>query len=297
MAQTTATTVTEAIYAAIIESVFKEELGAAVVVAPLVRYHDLSGEASLAWKVIKNPATPTVTDLAADTDDLTTGTAYTPTQVTISATEAGVLHEVTQRALEGTVLQEALMAEIGSWMTRAVARELDSDLCGLFSSFATSVGTTGASLDESDWLEAIYNLELNNAGMPIVAVLHPALASQMRKAMSLVATAGTSLATAAIKQSMDMAAIGKSNAGAGGLWTDIYNVPCYLTTEVILSTDRHGAMMNAGQAIGLAGKYFGKVEYQRDISKRSTEICVSSMYGVGEIEDLQGVRLVGQNTA
>lgn len=297
MALTTATTVTEAIYAAIIESTFKEELGAAVVVAPLVRYHDLGGEPSLAWKVVKNPASPSVTDLASDSTNLTTGTAYTPTAVTITATEAGILHEVTQQALEGSVLQEALMAEIGAWMVRAVARELDSDLCTLFSSFANSVGTTGQPLDEADWLDAIFNLESNNAGMPIVSVLHATHASQMRKAMTLVATAGTSLATAAMKANMSMSAIGKSNAGMGGFWTDIYNVPCFITTEVILSTDRHGAMMNAGQAIGLAGKYFGKVEYQRDVSQRSTEIAVTSLYGVGEIEDLQGVRLVGANTA
>jgi len=297
MALTGTAEATEAIYTAIISASFKQELGSAVVVAPMARFHDLSGEASGAWDVLKWPnIDASVTTPLAETSDLTF-TALNPTSVRITAAEAGIAAELTDRLMNRNVLQEGIAVEIGQYLSRALQRTVESDLCTLFSSFSSSVGTTGTDLDEADILQAIFTIENADGGGGIVGVIPPVMAWDIRKAMTLVATAGTSLATGTIKAGMDMNAIGAMNNGAGGLWTTIYNVPFYITTKCPTSAgDRHGAMFNVGQAIGMAAKFFGRIEFERNASFRTTEICCVSDFGVGEIEDAQGVRLLAAST-
>ena len=297
MADTTTTTMAAAIHTEIIDQVIKAELGSNVVVAPLARFFNLDGQSTRTQQVAK-----WVNEDANVEAPIAEGTSLTPvaldtTSVTIAAAEAGISAEITDRLLNSNVVLEQLAVEAGQFLTRALARQVETDLCTLFSSFSTSVGVGTSDLADSDLLSAIYNLENVAANGPIVWVGHPLQAHDLRKAWTINVNAADSTADATIRTGMDINAIGAMNNGAGGLWTTVYNVPLYITNKVVLSVDDyHAGMFIGGSAIGLAAKYLGRVETDRDVLARTTIIAVVSDYGVGEIEDSEGVRVISDST-
>lgn len=300
---------TELYYTAIIEAAIKQELGSVPIMGPLMRYKDLSGEPSGAWSV---PQWPLLAISAAVTNDQTdiTMTAINTTETTCTAAEYGFATDVSDKFLVRNVRgAEGFMADLGQYLGRIAARNVDRAACALFSSasWTTSRGTTNTDLDTFDFLGGIVDLETQNAGGPIVAVLPPVGAHDLRQAITLVGNIGTTTANTPVAGSVQgsnaLAAINSNFTpnqigamqGGSGLWANLYNVPVYITTQCPTSgNDSIGWMGIAGSAIGIAVKYLGRVELDRNASLRNTEVIIVSDFGVKELDVNQGVKILVQ---
>jgi hypothetical protein len=108
------------------------------------------------------------------------------------------------------------------------------------------------------------------------------------------ATNGFSQTLSPINANFQPDAIGAMQ-GPSGLWTTIYNIPIYVTSQCPTSgNDSIGWMGVAGQAIGIAVKYLGRVELDRNASLRNTEVIIVSDFGVNCLDVNRGVKFLVQ---
>ena len=285
--EVTTTAVDDLIYTAIINDRIIDYTRAAVVCPPLCRQADLSLEAGRAYDFPKwNSLTASAVNEAVDLAN----TSFTSDKVTVSASEVGVMITVTDLASESDIVNG--LEDYARQLGMAVADKIDLDICALFPAFngSAAVGTPGSALTDDDFLEALYQLEAINAPKPYVAILHPTQVHNLRT--DIIANGGTFYGPA----------IGKSLAGSEGLIDkgngyvgSLFGVDIYQTTNVPLvnsEVDRAGAMFAKNEALGLVTKWPIRTEMQRDASARSTEIVVTSCYGVGELMDSFGIPII-----
>ncbi|MBI5562750.1 MAG: hypothetical protein HY894_07880 [Deltaproteobacteria bacterium] len=250
------------------------------VMPPLVRIADVSGDSTLTVEFPKWPLL-TAADLteAADMSNTAVNTAST----LVTADEAGIMITVTDMLMNGAGLGglEPFAAELG----KALANKIDADLLSAAASFTNSVGTSGATLTEANFLSALYTLELGNAMGPFVAVLHPYQVSNLRTAIAS--------STGAV-----WGGLAAPTADVGGLGS-LYGVDIVQSTNcasVNANADRQGVMMPLGNQSGLAYvlKTGARTEFQRDASLRATEIVVTAIYGYGCVNAASsgGVKMV-----
>ncbi len=234
---------------------------------PLVRVADISGESTMTVEFPKWPLL-TATDLTEATD--MSNTAVNTTSTSLIADEAGIMITITDMLLNSSVLGglEPYAAELG----KALANKIDIDLLSKVSDFTNAAGSTGVDMTESDFLEAIYTLEANNAKGPFIAVLHPIQVSDLRTALAVTTGAIWSGPSA---PSEDI-----------GAFASLYGVDVFQSTNcasVNTDADRQGVMMPFGTQSGLAYvlKTAAQTEFQRDASLRATELVVTAIYGHG----------------
>lgn len=250
------------------------------VMPPLVRVADISGDGTL---TVEFPKWPLLT--AADLTEVTdlTSSAVNTTSTLVTADEAGIMITVTDMLLNGAGLGglEPFATELG----KSLANKIDTDILAASSNFTNSVGTSGATLTEANFLSAIYTLELGNARGPFVAVLHPYQVSNLRSAIS---AAGGALWGGPSAPAADI-----------GAMASLYGVDIVQSNNcasVNVNVDRQGVMMPLGNQCGLAYvlKVNAKTEFQRDASMRSTEIVVTAIYGQGCVNTAAngGVKIV-----
>ena len=247
---------------------------------PLVRVADISGESTMTVEFPKWPLLM-ATDLTEATD--MSNTAVNTTSTSLIADEAGIMITITDMLLNSSVLGglEPYAAELG----KALANKIDIDLLSKVSDFTNAVGSTGVDMTESDFLEAIYTLESNNAKGPFIAVLHPIQVSDLRTALA--ATTGAIWSGPSVP-SEDI-----------GAFASLYGVDVFQSTNcasVNTDADRQGVMMPMGTQSGLAYvlKTAAQTEFQRNASLRATELVVTAIYGHGcvNIAGNGGVKIV-----
>lgn len=275
---TTTTTYDDVSYSAILTDEVKDALMAVVVTPALLDFYDLAGEAS---KAVKIPKADKFTAAAVAEGTELANTPLTSTSVTITTSEIGIMATVTD-VLEVSDIPAAHGARLKQ-LGRSLGDKLDIDISALFSGFSTAVGATTVDIALTDILDAIYNLEVNDAaGLgSIVGVLHPRQTADFRTEFeadeaSLYSGAGTGK-------------IGKAMAGYFGSW---FGVDIFQTTNVPTANagaDRAGGFFIRDYALGLAQKWSAKVEVMRWPPIRGFVIVATAMYGVGEIEDAAGV--------
>ncbi len=257
----------ELIAAEIVSRLIIDAAYAEAVMPPLVRVADISGDSTLSVEFPKWPIL-SASDLIEATD--MSNTAVNTASTLITADEAGIMITVTDMLINSSGLGglEPFAAELG----KALANKIDSDLLSAASSLTNSVGTSGATLTEANFLSAIYTLELGNAKGPFVSVLHPYQVSNLRSAIAS--------STGAVWGGPSTPA-----ADVGSLGT-LYGVDIIQSTNcasVNVNADRQGVMMPVGNQSGLAYvlKTGAKTEFQRDASLRATELVVTAVYGHG----------------
>jgi len=284
MAQTTLTTLATVVPAEYIQARILEAAAPKIVVAPLVLNLIQPNGQGVTWNQSQFPAITAVS--VTEASDLA-AVARTTTEASGTIAEVGVNTEVTMLGLEASRIQSQLFA----WADQsaaAIATKIDGDLCALFSALnsATAVGTSGTDVTVANFLEAVYTLDNGNAPGQKVCVLHPRQVIDLFNAMS--SSTGTPFASL-----QELVREGRLPGGlpAAGFVGQVFGVPIYQTTEV--DTD--------GSALNRIGAMFVKdamafvqlrpvtVKYQEDISKRSTEVVVTTAYGVGELVDGYGV--------
>lgn len=278
---TTTTTYDDVSYAAIITDEVKDALMAVVVTPALLDFYDLSGDAS---KAVKIPKADKFTAAAVAEGTELTNTALTSTSVTITASEIGIMATVTD-VLELSDIPAAHGARLRQ-LGRAIGDKLDVDICALMDGFSTAVGATTVDITLANLLDAIYNLEVNDAaGLgSLVAVFHPRQTADLRT--ELEADAG-SLYTGKSDTS-----ITKAMSGYFGSW---FGIDIFQSTNVPTANagaDRAGGIFVRDYALGMAQKYGARVETLRWAPIRGFVLVATSMYGVGEVEDSAGVEAV-----
>lgn len=286
MAATTTTTMDDVVLQAAIEAQVIDYARTAAVMPPLMLRTSLAGRGS---KVAQFPkwGSLTASGLTEGTDMNNTAISSTNVQATVA--EVGVRLDVTDLlALTSSVDLAAYARQAGL----ALADKLDDDAIALFASLGgNSVGSTGVELTLDVWQEAIFKLEEDSAPGPYVAVLHPRQVFALRKLL-----AGTSGSTATYfsNSAPDLSAKGP------GFAFNLMGVDVYQSSNVDTANagaDYVGAMFATGACFGLAELWPAKVSLQRDESLRATEINVTSCYGLVELVDNFGCKIISKVAA
>lgn len=292
---TSSAIIVSGVYAEMIQEAALDALQATPVIAPLVYNVNCEGIPSKSYSI---PIYPTLTASSiGETADLTS-TAFTPTDAVISISEYGWMTIQTDIARDNSVFK-GLAADIGTAAGQAIGRQVDTTLAALFDNLNgnTAIGTSGTAITINNFLAAIYTLENAKVTSDLVGVFHPLTIHVLRK----VITAST--ATAVGWGQGPRNSLVAPKAQANGFIDNIYGVDVYQTTLCNTANgataDRVGAIMGTGQQSALAlGTWRPvRVEFQRDASRRGTEIVVTSQFGAVELRDAAGVPIVTKGSA
>lgn len=281
---TTSTSYDDTIYAAIITDMVLDALMAEVVTPQLLAHYDLRNQPS---KAVDIPKAGKFTAAAVAEGTELTNTVLTTTKATLTASEVGFQATITD-VLEVSDIPAAHGARLRQ-IGRAMADKLDIDVTALAAGFSTTVGSTGVNLAFADLLSAIYELEVENAPKPFVGVLHPVQVSDLRTA-----AAGQTVAVFPSSNGIQGGTneLGPAGNGFAGSW---FGLDMFFSTNVAtanVGADRAGMIFSRGYALGMVEKWAAKVVPMYWPPLRAWVLTASAMYGVGEIEDNAGVKVV-----
>tara|TARA_R110000772_G_scaffold6215_1_gene21754 strand:- start:1649 stop:2497 length:849 start_codon:yes stop_codon:yes gene_type:complete len=250
------------------------------VIRPLVRNYNMVGTPGLVAQIPKYAAL-TAAGVAEGTDLIGTASTFSTDVATITAAEIGVGVELTDIAREGA--SEDIAAAIGRQMGDALAKKVDTDLAALFSGFSQVVGSGAAELTVDSFFQAAAILRNANAPGPYVAVIHPYQAYQIKK----------QLTNSGATMSHNLSDVGNT-ALMDGFVGRLAGIDIFESTVVSGASAGayEGAVMSA-DAIGYMLKRDMRIEEERNASKRATEFVGTMAFGVSELFDTYGVKLLG----
>jgi hypothetical protein len=245
------------------------------VMRPLVTLYPLMGSG----KVAEVPVYPAISAAAVNEATDLSNTAVNPTSATITASEVGVMTTLTD--LGANSASRNVGADIGKLFGEAIAKKVDTDLVGLFSSFTTNTaGAAGTELTADLLFKAQAQLRTLSVPAPYYAVFHPKALFNLKKTLTQ-AGYGTS--------AYAMSEIG-NEALRNGYIGRIAGIDVFENANLSIdaSDDSVGGVFHPA-SIGLAMKEDFKVETQRDASLRATEIVASIVYGKAVVKESFGV--------
>ena len=245
------------------------------VMRPLVTTYNITGQG----KQIAVPVFPTVSASAvAEGTDLS-NTEVNPTEATITASEVGVMTTLTDLARESS--SRPIAQDIGRVFGEAIAKKVDTDLAGLFSSFdsGNDLGAAGTELTADLLLKAESTLRALNVPRPYYAVFHPKAVFNLKKTLTQAGYSGTATALSSVGD----------NVFGSGFVGNIFGIDVYenANISVDVNDDSIGGVFHP-ISTGLAMKMDFKLETQRDASLRATEIVGTMTYGSGLVKDNYG---------
>ena len=245
------------------------------VMRPLVTLYPLMGSG----KVAEVPVYPAISAAAVNEATDLSNTAVNPTSATITASEIGVMTTLTD--LGANSASRNVGADIGKLFGEAIAKKVDTDLVGLFSSFTTNTaGAAGTELTADLLFKAQAQLRTLSVPAPYYAVFHPKALFNLKKTLT---QAGYGTSAYAISE------IG-NEALRNGYIGRIAGIDVFENANLSIdaSDDSVGGVFHPA-SIGLAMKEDFKVETQRDASLRATEIVASIVYGKAVVKESFGV--------
>lgn len=238
-----------------------------------------------AGKVLQVPIYPTITAAALTEADDMALTAISTSKKDITLTEVGFATNVSDLSLNFATSN--VIADLGRLMGDAIARKMDRDLTALFSGFSTyALGSDGETQDEMTAAHLFAAAaKLKAAAVPgaYVGVFNPKSIYNMKKTMTstFVPQGNTGVVNAAMTE---------------GYVGRIAGIDIYESSNVVESSAP--SCINAvfsRDALGLAIGSDMKIETQRDASARATELVATAVYGVSELHDSYGVKVVVDN--
>jgi hypothetical protein len=244
------------------------------VMRPLVTTYAINGQG----KIVQVPVYGAITASAvAEGTDLT-NTAVDPTAVNITASEIGVMTTLTDLGRDSA--SRNVGADIGKLFGDGLAKKVDTDLAGLFSSFSSDIGTAGSELTPELLFKAQATLRSLNIPAPYYAVFHPKACFNLKK---LLTNAGYSTSSSAVSE------VG-NQAMRDGFIGKVAGIEVYENANIAIDQydDSIGAVFHPS-SIGLAMKADLKIETQRDASIRGTEIVASMTVGQAVVKSTYGV--------
>ena len=235
-------------------------------------------------KTVTVPIYPKVTAAALTEATAPTFTAVSTDGAVLTVSEVGLTAQVSDLALMAS--SSNVVADIGRLFGEAVARKMDTDLMALFMALSTStVGGVTTTATPALIFQAIAKLRSQgyDTSNDCAIVLHPNVAYDVASVLTSTFAAPAS-------------AIGNS-ALENGFMGMIGGVPVYQSSLVPVETGGSAAGDYAcavfhKDAFGLAVMQDIRIESQREATKRGFDIVGSAIYGVGELYDAAGVRMI-----
>lgn len=260
----------------------------------LVRVADLTG---LATATASFPVyvAATVTTPGSETTDVTTNSAVTPTDVTLTVARKTI--KILPSDLGWASAQENMAARLGQIIGAARAKKVDTDICAVMTTnFTSSVGATNSTAMTQALIQsALLTLETNEANENLGLVLHPKQWALLRDDFVL-----TSASTAT-----DRSAQGQEVLNSGYLTLPLYGARVIVTPRVGTGTDTNdiytGFIGNLAEAIGYAVKNVNadlglpEITTERDESVGGTEV-VMNYYDKAGVIRAAGLVLVKSQT-
>ena len=248
------------------------------VMRPLVTTYNITGQG----KQVAVPIFPTVSASAvAEGSDLA-NSEVNPTETTITASEVGVMTTLTDLARESS--SRPIAQDIGRVFGEAIAKKVDTDLVGLFPSFASAndLGSAGTELTADLLLKAESTLRALNVPRPYHAVFHPKAVFNLKKTLTQAGYSGTATALSSVGE----------NVYGSGFVGNIFGIDVYENANLSVSSagDCVGGVFHP-ISLGLAMKMDFKLETQRDASLRATEIVGTMTYGQDVVKDNYGCQV------
>ena len=241
----------------------------------LVTQYNIANEAGKTVQIPKYPAIA-ATDLTEGTD--MSSTTVSTSSVTVTVGEVGAQVVLTDMAAFGAGNPAV---ELGTVLGNAIATKMDKDLIGLFSGFSSSIGAAGAELSVADLFKAQATLRAAKVTGNIVAVVHPFQAYSIKSNLT------STFANPNGGEAQNAAMVNGYVGTIAGI--DVYE-------SANLTIDGSGdavAAVFAPEALAIAVKRDFGIESQRDASLRAFELNATAAYGVAELDDSFGVKLLG----
>lgn len=235
---------------------------------------------AVAGKTVQVPVYPTVSAAAlTEGTDITTDANVNPNGVVITATEYGVLANLSDAMRDSAGRNVA--ADIGKILGEAIATKQDSTIAANFANFSNGVGSTSTTATIDLIFQAAATLRENNAPAPYFCVVSPKQAYKLKKEL---VGAGYSTNANAISETGNMALV-------SGVVGTIAGVTIIESNQLASSGSAKIGAVYSASALGVALKKGITIETQRDASARATEIVATGMWGSGELVDVYGVKL------
>ena len=276
MAATTSTTLDDLFANIIAQARFTAEEQS--LMAGLVTRFDIG---SVAGKTIQVPKYPAITAAALTEGTDMTSTTVSTSSVTVTVAEVGAQVLLTDMAAFGAGNPAE---ELGTVLGNAIATKMDVDLIALFAGFSASIGSAGAELTGQSIFQAASVLRANKVTGMMAAVVHPYQAYAIKSALT------NAFVNPAAGVVQNVAMVNNYVGNLGGV--EVYQ-------SANIAVDGSGdsiACVFAPEAMALAMKRDFNIEMQRDASMRGWELNATAAYGVGELDDSYGVKLVGDST-
>ena len=272
MAATTSTTLDDLFANIIAQARFTAEEQSLMM--GLVTQYNIANEAG---KTVQIPKYPAITAAA-----LTEGTDMSSTQVstssvTVTVGEVGAQVVLTDMAAFGAGNPAV---ELGTVLGNAIATKMDTDLIGLFTGFTASVGAAGQELTAVDLFKAAATLRAAKVTGNIVAVIHPFQAYSIKSSLT---------STFADPNGGDV----QNEAMRTGYVGTVAGINVYESANIAVTGSDAIAAVFAPEALAIAMKRDFGIESQRDASLRAFELNATAAYGVAELDDSFGVKLIG----
>lgn len=254
--------------------------------APVLPFLDRKQLQGFASDSEKFPKAPSLSASAlTDGTDLT-NTAYSPSSVTLTVGEVGLMLTLTDLARLSSITD---FEQLGSEAGEAVAEKLITDITALGSGFSTVVGSTGSDVTETEYRSGITTLVINKIKGPYFAVLYPQQIDDLVTSIGSQISAATSTGTSPRAVLNDLTMAPGLDLGA------LYNVRTLSSTTVPTANagaDSAGMIAGAQRALAYVEKWAIRPEMERDASLRGSEVVVTSAYAVGEKDDNAGVAVI-----
>ena len=237
---------------------------------------------SASGKTITVPIYPAQTAAALTEGDEISNTEVATSGVTLTVATNAIRTIVTD--LSRTASASNVVADIGRLFGEAIAKKIDKDLIGLFTNFATTVGSNSTTFTPALLARAIANLR-NNAvpSENLACVIHPYVAYDLKASLT------NTYANPA-------SGVIQNDAMRTGYVGTLFGVPVFESSNITDTTgDSIGAVFHR-DALGLAMIGDITIETQRRASYLGDDIIASCHYAVGEIYDLYGVKISADST-
>lgn len=175
-----------------------------------------------------------------------------------------------------------LKAAFQTRMAEALARQIDTDLLGLYSSAGTTVAG-GASIDDADIIAVV--AAFDNANTPL----------DMRRGVVGQYTKGDLLGVNKYVAYDQTGKTGKAVDGSSGLVASIYDMDIYMSQNVPVSTTGRNLFFHKS-AINIAQQQAPKFEAEYSVDSLAWKTALHTIYGVG-VERASSIIEVTRTTA
>jgi hypothetical protein len=291
---TTTTTVTESIYAAVLEREVQQELRPAQFMRGAFRNGDLEGRSmTFNFRLIDSTSDlATLSNLQASAapstslgvDGTTAFNYWALTTAKASATVAVVGTSALVGDVTAAVTVEDVRAEITGVLTRSLAAKWETDACANLANFSNTTTAAASQLTAEDIMNGVAALEQRDVTAGYVGGFHPKQLADVRA--NIAGLTGEVWG----KDSNDLQGHYRDD------WGTFYGVTLHASTVVASSGGNYeGAIFAEGQALGYVELWGPKIETWRD-KNLSTYTIGSMVYGSCEIDDVRGQTILSSTS-